>query len=181
MAKHIPVLTPAGRKADDERAIRMRIPLILACVVIMALILGAGYAVGQYVPNQARATAAKTAHLIGREQADEKTQKLARQSSFAACKRGNQRNRAINQSNGAIRHAFVANAMVELKLTKVGKDPKRRVLEQNGGDAILTAANEIQYLPTTNCQLAITHPLSYHNAAPITWGQHLRQNRKADR
>lgn len=180
----------ATRKAEDDRARRARFPIIIACGLIMILILGVGYAIGQYVPRQARATAAATSRAIANEQQDRKT-------ILAGCIRGNQLKAAINKSNGAtyeaelaLYRAFSAVIALDRGLSRGAgtKTPNTKVLRRhrriefkvardivNAAGTAKNAAEQVQYQPYTDCQIAANHPDTYRLKPSIPWSEHLHR------
>lgn len=100
-----------------------------------------------------------------------------RLSSDASCFRGNQQRVAINKSTAGTYKAFYLNGTLELAASKVGKDPKRKQIERTSAQAIISAADTLQYLPLTDCTEAHAHPSTYVLAAPTPYVQYLAQQK----
>lgn len=141
----------------------------LAGILIVAAAVFAGKQLGrsqQSTLDQARAyaTAATVASL-----------KL---NAYEACGRGNQQRIAINKSTDGTYRAFFLNGTLEINAAKVGKDPKRKALEIGSGQSILNAANDLQYLPLTDCNQSTKHPSTYKLAAPYSYATYLAALKK---
>lgn len=141
--------------------------LILSAIGLV-LILTAAIFIGKQLGDSQQATLQK-AHLA----ADQASVSVLKASAFNSCQRGNQQRLAINKSTGGIYAAFEINAQLELGLVSAGKDKKRKQLEEHAGQAILDAADALQYLPLTDCNKSVRHPATYKLAYPIPYAQYL--------